>query len=66
MNYTHILRDAASEVRGPEARRVGRQYLRQEEESEGLHWAVRASFLALVSPRAWLEALFPRDAERKH
>lgn len=63
MNYTH----AASEAQVREiTARVARPYLRAPQETEGLHWALRTSFVALVSPRAWIEALFPeRNAAHK-
>lgn len=60
MSYTH----AASEAQAHEitALRAGRPSPRAEDVPEGLHWALRTSFLALVSPRAWRDALFPERA----
>ena len=58
MHYTHAA--APAQAHEITAQRVARPYLRDEEESEGLHWALRTSFVALVSPRAWMDALFPK------
>ena len=56
MNYAHAASEA--QVREITARGASPR-LRSPQEAEGLHWALRTSFVALVSPRAWIEALFP-------
>ena len=62
MNYSHASHvthaTPNAQVREISAR-VATPYTRGSHEAEGLHWALRTSFVALVSPRAWLDALLP-------
>ena len=61
MSYSQTTQQAIDVARVVPGVAAARQLSGPEQETERLHWALRVTFRALVSPRAWFEAYRPRD-----